>query len=99
MTGSRRTGWNVLPRLTTRGSMPSATPTSTNTTWSSAWIDQIVDARNQLRVPAAAEATLEHRELHPLAVALHQLEHAPPPLGVGDVVDDDVEMLHGLISW
>ena len=36
MTGSRRTAWNVLPRLTTRGSMPSATPTSTKTTWSSA---------------------------------------------------------------
>ena len=35
MTGSRRTAWNVLPKLTTRGSTPSATPMSTNTTWSS----------------------------------------------------------------
>ncbi len=34
ITGSRRTAWNVFPRLTTRGSMPSATPTSTRTTWS-----------------------------------------------------------------
>ena len=34
MTGSRRTAWNFLPRLTTRGSAPSATPTSTSTTWS-----------------------------------------------------------------
>ena len=36
MTGSRRTAWNFLPRLTTRGSTPSATPMSTSTTWSSA---------------------------------------------------------------
>ena len=36
MTGSRRTAWNFLPRLTMRGSTPSATPMSTSTTWSSA---------------------------------------------------------------
>ena len=35
MTGSRFTAVNVLPRLTTRGSTPSATPMSTSTTWSS----------------------------------------------------------------
>ena len=32
MTGSRRTAWNFFPRLTTRGSTPSATPISTSTT-------------------------------------------------------------------
>ena len=32
MTGSRRTAWNLFPRLTTRGSTPSATPMSTSTT-------------------------------------------------------------------
>ena len=62
-------------------------------------IDQIVDARNQLGVPAAAQPALEDRELHPFAVAVHQPEHAAPPLGVGDVVDDDVEVLHGVTGW
>ena len=35
ITASRRTASNFLPRLTTRGSTPSATPMSTSTTWSS----------------------------------------------------------------
>ena len=65
----------------------------------SVMIDQIVDARNQLGMPAPAQATLEDGELYPFAVALHQPEHAAPALGIGDVVDDDVEMLHGIIAW
>ena len=60
-------------------------------------IDQSVEACNQFRVAAPAQAALEHGELHPLAVALHLPEHAAPPFGVGDVVDDDVEMLHGAL--
>ena len=64
-----------------------------------AMIDQIVDARNQRGVSAPAQAALEDGELNPFSVALHQLEHTPPPFGVGDVVDDDVEMFHGLIGW
>ena len=61
-------------------------------------IDHRVEARNQIGVPAAAQAALEDRELDPLAVPLHQLEHPPPPLGVADVVDDDVEVLHGITA-
>src|SRR5207247_1389694 len=34
---------------------------------------------------------LEHRELQPAAVAVHQLEHASPALVVADVVGDDIE--------
>lgn len=58
-------------------------------------IDQSVQACNQFRVATPAQPALEYGKLHPLAVALHLLEHATPPFGVGDVVDDDVEMLHG----
>ena len=36
ITGSRRTARNFFPRLTKRGSTPSAAPMSTSTTWSSA---------------------------------------------------------------
>ena len=61
-------------------------------------IDHPVEPRNQIGVPAAAEAALEDGELDPLAVALHQLEHPSPPLGGTDVVDDDVEVLHGITA-
>ena len=61
-------------------------------------IDHPVEARNQVRVSAAAQAALEDRKLHPLAVSLHQLEDAAPPLGVADVVDDDVEVLHRITA-
>ena len=53
--------------------MTSATPRSTNTTWSSRMIDQIVEACNQLGVPMAAESALEHRELHPFVRDLEEV--------------------------
>ena len=46
-------------------------------------IDHPVEPRNQIGLPAAAQAALKDGELDPLAVSLHQLEHPPPPLGVG----------------
>ena len=61
-------------------------------------IDHPVEPRNQIGLPAAAQAALKDGELDPLTVSLHQLEHPPPPLGVADVVDDDVEMLHGITA-
>ena len=57
-------------------------------------IDQIVEACNQFGVASPAQPALEHGELHPLAVSLHLPEDAAPSFGVGDVVDDDVEVLH-----
>src|SRR5690606_34148281 len=52
--------------------------------------NQLVKRREQVGLPAAAEATLENGKLHPFAITFHQREHAPPALGVPDIVRHDV---------
>src|SRR5262249_4720219 len=49
----------------------------------------------ELDAAPPAEAALEHRELHPFAVTVHQAENAAPAALVRDVVGDDVEVLVG----
>ena len=61
-------------------------------------IDHAVESCNQIGVPATAKPTLEDRELHPCTVSLHRLEHLPPSFRVGDVVDNDVEVLHDVTA-
>ena len=61
-------------------------------------IDHPVESCNQIGVATAAQTALEDRKLYPFSESLHQLEHAAPTLRVGDVVDDDVEVLHRITA-
>src|SRR5579875_1785812 len=56
-------------------------------------LHQLAQPRFELCAPPPREAALEHGKLEPLAIAVHCLEHAPPPLLVGDVVGDDKQAL------
>ena len=54
---------------------------------------QTIEFGNQFGLTAAVHPTLEHGELDPSAVAVHELEYLSPAARIGDVVGDDVEML------
>ena len=96
MTGSRCIGWKVFPRLTTRGSTLSATPRSTQYHVIFAMINRFVEPCNQFGLTALVHAALEDGELYPGSVSVHQLVDLAPPLRVGNVVGDDVQVLvHG----
>src|SRR5581483_2766729 len=64
-------------------------------------VDRLLEAARHLGAAAGREPALEHGELQPAAVTLHQLEHAPPAPVVRDVVGDDVEALfhHGRLPY
>jgi len=42
----------------------------------------------------SAEVAYEHRVLESVAVIFHQVAHAPQPLGIGDVVGQEVSASH-----
>ena len=54
-------------------------------------MDHLLQAPRHLGAPLRVQPTLEHRELQPVTVAVHQAEHPPPAPLVGDVVGDDIE--------
>ena len=58
-------------------------------------VDDLAERQFELDAPAPAEAALEHRQLHPLAIPIHQPEHTAPAARIADVVGDDVEVLVG----
>ena len=63
-------------------------------------VDRLLHPARELDAPARREPALEDRELQPVALAVHELEHPPPAPVVGDVVGDDVETFvdHGGVS-
>ena len=62
-----------------------------------AGMDRGFEAARQLDAPLRAEPALEHGELEPAPVAVHQLEHATPAAVVGNVIGDDVETLFDML--
>src|SRR6202043_2987695 len=56
-------------------------------------VEDLYEGEFQLDASALAQAALEHRELQPFPVAVHQSEDAAPAALVGDIVRDDVEVL------
>ena len=58
-----------------------------------ALMDELVKVRDKLRVANCREAALKGGELHPIAVAVHCLEHGPPPPSIADVVNHEVDAL------
>ena len=89
MTTSRTTGANCLPGLRTWDHIFH---------WSDVYNQDVVlgmahrfaERGLELEHPDAGQATLEHGELHPGTVALHDPEYAAPSLRLGNVIADDI---------
>jgi CRISPR-associated protein Csb2 len=62
-------------------------------------VDCLLQAARQLGAAPRGQPALEHGELQPAAVAVHQLEDAAPALVVRDVVGDDVEPLFDHVRY
>lgn len=60
-------------------------------------MDDAIEQCDQFRMSLLTQPTLEHRQLQPFAVAIHDVEDATPPFLIADVIGHDVEMffLHG----
>ena len=44
-------------------------------------VDRFFERQFELDPPPPAESALEHRQLHPFTISLHDTENAPPPPG------------------
>lgn len=55
-------------------------------------VEDTIKQRDQFSMPPGTEPALEHRQLQPLTMALHQAEHPSPALLVGDIIGDHVKV-------
>lgn len=55
--------------------------------------DDAVEQRDHLSVAPARKSALEHRQLQPLTVSIHQPEYSPPTTLIANIVGDDKDSI------